>query len=99
MVITQFCPKCGNLLVPTKKGEGSAVLKCSKCGYEISKQPSSYKIETTTSTNTRIHTTSVISNGKTIARKKEEIEQEKEEYYKELFLELLHEEEYGGEET
>ncbi|MEM0006363.1 MAG: DNA-directed RNA polymerase subunit M, partial [Ignisphaera sp.] len=52
-MITQFCPKCGNLLVPTKKGEGSAVLKCSKCGYEISKQPSSYKIETTTSTNTR----------------------------------------------
>ncbi len=75
------------------------VLRCSKCGYEISSQQSTYKIETTTSDSTRIRTTSVISDGKAIARKKEEIEQEKEEYYKELFLELLHEEEYGGEET
>ncbi|MCS7111949.1 MAG: DNA-directed RNA polymerase subunit M [Ignisphaera sp.] len=96
---TQFCPKCGGLLLPTKKEEGTIALKCSKCGYEASTQQSTYKIETTTSTSSRVHTTSVISNGKTIARKKEEIEQEKEEYYKELFLELLHEEEYGGEET
>lgn len=97
-MVTQFCPKCGGLLVPTKR-EGSIVLKCSKCGYEVSTQHPTYKIETTTSTSTRVHTTSVISDGKTMARKKEEIEQEKEEYYKELFLELLHEEEYGGEET
>jgi len=99
VVTTQFCPKCGGLLVPIKKEDGSTVLKCSKCGYEASSQKPSYKIETPTSTATRVHTTSIISNGKTITRKKEEIEQEKEEYYKELFLELLHEEEDGGEET
>lgn len=96
---TQFCPKCGSLLLPAKKEEGTAVLRCSKCGYEIATRPPTYRIETTTSVSSRVHTTSVISEGRTAARKKEEIEQEKEEYYREVFLELLHEEEYGGEES
>lgn len=31
----RFCPKCGGLMVPTKK-DGKKYLKCTKCGYEMS---------------------------------------------------------------
>ncbi len=88
---------------PMKKDDGSMVLKCSKCGYEIpfsgSSSGAGYTMGIQTSSSDRVKTTSVISEGKKIGRKKEEIEQEKEEYYKEVFLDLLREEEYGGEET
>lgn len=30
----RFCPKDGTLLVPQKK-DGTTVLKCPKCGYEV----------------------------------------------------------------
>jgi DNA-directed RNA polymerase subunit M len=30
----RFCPKDGTLMVPQKK-DGTTVLKCPKCGYEI----------------------------------------------------------------
>ena len=29
----EFCPECGKLLIPKKKGK-SKILACSKCGYE-----------------------------------------------------------------
>ena len=29
----EFCPDCGKLLIPKKKGK-SKVLACAKCGYE-----------------------------------------------------------------
>ena len=29
----EFCPECGKLLIPKKKGK-SKVLTCPKCGYE-----------------------------------------------------------------
>ena len=29
----EFCPDCGKLLIPKKKGK-SRVLACAKCGYE-----------------------------------------------------------------
>ncbi|MGB9785432.1 MAG: zf-TFIIB domain-containing protein, partial [Fervidicoccaceae archaeon] len=31
--MTKFCPKCGGVMVPTKRGN-QIVLKCTKCGYE-----------------------------------------------------------------
>jgi len=91
----QFCPKCGGLLTPYKKEDGSTVLKCNRCGYEIQQQSARYTLSVKQS---KIFTTSVVSEGKAAPRKKEEIEQEREEYYKELFMELMREEEYGGEE-
>ena len=30
----EYCPKCGNLLLPKRK-EGRTVLYCSRCNYEI----------------------------------------------------------------
>jgi len=93
----QFCPKCRGLMMPVKRDDGTTALRCSKCGYEILPQGKEYTIGAQTSSTGRVKTTSVISEGKRVGRKKEELEQEKEEYYKEVFLELLHEEEYGEE--
>ena len=84
-------------MMPIRK-DGRTVLRCSKCGYEMEGRGTEYRIGGPTASNARVHTTSLISEAKARSRSKEEIEQEKEEYYKELFLELLREEEYGGEE-
>jgi len=95
----RFCPKCGGLMMPVKKGSAT-VLKCTKCGYELSgANVGDYKIGVEVSREAHVHTTSLVSEGRARHRSREEIEQEKEEYYRELFLELLKEEEYGGEES
>ncbi len=83
--------------MPVKRDDGTYALRCSKCGYEILPHGKEYTVGASTTSTDRVKTTSVISEGKKVSRKKEEIEQEKEEYYKEVFLELLHEEEYGEE--
>jgi len=95
----KFCPKCGGLMMPIRK-DGKTVLRCTKCGYEMAAGSSTeYRIGVAISSGAHVHTTSLISEGRVRHRSKEEIEQEKEEYYRELFLELLKEEEYGGEES
>jgi len=98
VIAVRFCPKCGGLMMPERSGSRN-VLRCTKCGHvaEIAGE-SGYRIGGPTTSVARIYTTSLVSEAKTRARSKEEIEQEKEEYYKELFLELLREEEYGEEE-
>ncbi len=90
----EFCPKCGGVMMPVKKGE-SVYLKCSKCGYE--KKASGdmlrgYTISRETDRSLRVKTTSRISEARTISRSIEELEQEKEEYY-EIFLDLVEKEE------
>ncbi len=95
----RFCPKCGGLMMPVRK-DGATVLRCTKCGYELrGGDVKEYRIGVEISAGAHVHTTSLVSEGKARHRSKEEIEQEKEEYYRELFLELLREEEYGGEES
>jgi|Deesub1362B_J571_1020462.scaffolds.fasta_scaffold49371_1 DNA-directed RNA polymerase subunit M len=89
----KFCPKCGTLLVPSKKGKKST-LKCPKCGYEerIKRAAKSeYKLSVKADTNLKVKTTSLVSEKKEVLRKKEEIEQEKEEFY-EVLLDLMKEE-------
>ncbi len=84
--------------MPYRKN-GKTVLRCTKCGYELeASNVMDYRIGGATAASARVMTTSLVSEGRAMHRSKEEIEQEKEEYYKELFLELLREEEYGGEE-
>lgn len=85
--------------MPAKRADGATALRCSRCGYEVLTGKTVYTIGSETSSTARVRTTSVISEGRAMSRKKEEIEYEKEEYYKELFMELLSEEEYGGEEA
>ena len=88
-------------MIPSKSND-IIILKCSKCGYE-KKMPSkrgkeAYKINKHIDQSLRTKTTSRISESpQGLSRSKEEIEQEKEEYY-EIFLDLVREEEESGEE-
>ncbi|MFN3268357.1 MAG: hypothetical protein ACK416_03755 [Zestosphaera sp.] len=91
----KFCPKCGTLLIPVREGD-KTYLACSRCGYkEPLKEGSKYKLESKTSSESRVKTTSVVSSEGEKLRKSEELEQEKENYY-EIFLELMSEEEGGS---
>lgn len=91
----KFCPKCGTMLIPVRE-EGKTYLVCSGCGYKESlREGSRYKLESKTSNESRVKTTSVVSSEKEKLRKSEELEQEKENYY-EIFLELMSEEEGGS---
>ncbi|BCU67341.1 hypothetical protein HS7_07780 [Sulfolobales archaeon HS-7] len=95
----KFCPKCGGFMVPYKK-EDKEYLRCTKCKYEMqisNKDKRDYNISENKSKN-KILTTSLVS--ETNAREnKDELEQEREEYYREVGLELLRDELEGDEET
>ncbi len=88
----KFCPKCGTMMVPVRKGN-KVVLKCPKCGYEeeLKGKAKDYKIEIK-ETSQKVKTTSIVSEKKGKGRGKEELEQEKEDYY-EVFLDLMSQEE------
>jgi len=95
----RFCPKCGGLMVPVKRG-GKIIYKCTKCGYEMEAKGSEkgYRVVEKVDEEERVVTTSKVSEpAKRKLRTKEEHEQELEEYY-EVALELLQEEFEGGEE-
>jgi len=96
----KFCPQCGGLMVPIKKND-KPVLKCTKCGFEMETSISvakEYKMEASVSAESRVLTTSLISEPpKRKLRSKEEYEQEREEWY-EVALEIMQAEEGGEEE-
>lgn len=93
----RFCPKCGGLMVPAKRGKES-YLRCTKCGYEVKASGlSEYRVSENVSSEERIVTTSKVSEGAgRRLRSREEHLQELEEYY-EVALELLQEEFGEGE--
>lgn len=96
----QFCPKCGGLMVPAKKDDKD-ILKCKKCGYEKEmdkKDKKAYEIKASAKTN-KVLTTSIVSEKEGRRRDEDELEQEREEYYKEIGLELLRDEFEGSEEN
>lgn len=85
-------------MVPQKKNN-SYVYKCPSCGYEeVSKTGEKYRLSGKASAESKVKTTSIVSEGGGLARSQEELEQEKEEFY-EILLDLLSEEEGGSEET
>lgn len=93
----KFCPKCGNLLVPVRKGE-KLILRCRICGYEeeVSKAVGKeYTIKHNVEEEKRVKTSKVSEPIKPIRR--EEEREMLQEYY-EIFLETFSEEEVGGEE-
>ncbi len=86
-------------MVPTRKEE-KILLKCTNCGFEEESTISvvkEYRVTASIPAESRIITTSIVSEapGKKL-RRKEEYEQEREEYY-EIALELLQEELEGTE--
>ncbi len=84
-------------MVPQRTSDGH-IYKCPKCGHEeVSKTGEKYRLTGSAGAEPKVKTTSVVSEGGGLARSREEIEQEKEEFY-EILLELLSEEE-GGEES
>lgn len=87
-------------MVPIKKND-KPMLKCTKCGFEMETSISvakEYKIEANVSAESRVLTTSLISEPpKRKLRSKEEYEQEREEWY-EVALEIMQAEEGGEEE-
>jgi len=97
----RFCPKCGGFLVPIKK-DGKDYLKCNKCGYERAmkeEEKKEYTIKSSKSRSERVLTTSLVSDKSGRNPHEEELAQEREEYYKEIGLDLLKEEFESGEES
>ncbi len=89
----KFCPKCGTMLEPVRKGK-KTLLRCPSCGYEEAlgrKSSKEYKIVMKSNAQEKVKTTSLVSEGRSVQRRKEEIEQEKEEFY-EVLLDLMSEE-------
>lgn len=96
VVNMEFCPKCGNLMVPVRKHE-KTVLKCRACGYELEKTRVDYKISHHVGESKHVITSKVSEEkGRSLRRSEErEILQE----YYEVFLETFSEEESGSEES
>ncbi len=96
----KFCPHCGGLMTPTRKG-GKTLLRCIRCGFEQELTAGvrrEYTAAITTDKSLRVITTSRVSEpGKRELRTREELEQEREEFY-EIALELMSSEEMGEEE-
>ncbi len=85
-------------MIPQKSGD-TYIYKCPSCNYEEKAERSrGYRLSGKSSAENKVKTTSIVSEGRGAGRSQEEIEQEKEEFY-EILLDLLSEEETGGEET
>ncbi len=83
--------------MPTKK-DGKEILKCNKCGFEkevSDKEKKEYSVKATAEKK-NVKTTSLVSESST-RNLTDDLEQEREEYYKEVGLELLREEFEEGE--
>lgn len=88
-------------MVPNKKDD-KWFLRCTKCGYEremSEAEKKEYKVKEEKDKNNRVLTTSLVSDKSGRSRGEEELEQEREEYYKEIGLELLRDELEGSEEN
>jgi len=94
--MVKFCPKCGSIMVPTRKN-GKIYMKCTRCGYEVEvkeekgrKDSITYQIEA----NKRV-ATAVASEAK--ERKLTEEEREMLSEFYEIFLEEFEKEEESSE--
>jgi len=94
--MVEFCPKCGNLLVPTRRKGGKVLLVCRKCKFEKEYESSSYRGVQLIDKNKKIKT-SVIEKPVEVSKEKRvrEIELLQEAYY-EVFLETMAEQEVEG---
>ena len=90
----KFCPKCGGVMMPAKRGEEVGV-KCLRCGYEITASKDvveKYKSVSKPDTRMKVISTKTVSRRKGVMGSREELEQAKDAYY-ELVLDQMGE--YG----
>lgn len=81
--MVKFCPRCGSILVPTRK-DNKIYLKCNKCGYETLEKEKKYGMTYQVESTKRV-ATAVASEAKELKLTPEEREMLS-EYY-EIFLE------------
>lgn len=82
----EFCPKCGKLLIPDKRGEKTYLL-CKSCGFEKPiTESKGYKLVQTVEEGKRRKTLIVEEPTKIVKKRKEEERELMADYY-ELFLE------------
>ena len=92
----QFCPKCGNLMVPVRK-DGKTVLRCRICHYETDAKKRlgrEYRLSHSVEEEKRVKTARVSEPGRPL--RSEEEREILQEYY-EVFLESFAEEEASEE--
>jgi DNA-directed RNA polymerase subunit M len=85
-------------MVPVKK-DGKDYLRCTKCGYEMKmtkKERKEFQVKEQIKNN--VLTTSTVSNLNERGLDEEQLQQEREEYYKEIGQDLLQREFEGEEE-
>lgn len=92
----KFCPKCGSIMRLQRQG-GSRFLVCTNpgCGYRIEAEPEAlreYRSVSRPDAKARVVTTGKVSEIRSVAGRREEMEQAKEDYY-EILLDNLNE--YG----
>lgn len=82
--------------MPTKK-DGKEILRCTKCKYEmeVKKEEKSEYSVVGKGKSEKVLTTSIVSENNS-RDNKDELEQEREEYYREVGLELLRDELEGA---
>lgn len=87
-------------MIPAKKEKRRVVFRCRSCGHEAKvreKEAIGYRMKETVDRKMRVITTSKISEPAKALRRREEKEQEIEEYY-EIVLDMMQEEYGEGEE-
>ncbi|MCX8195888.1 MAG: transcription elongation factor [Acidilobaceae archaeon] len=88
----RFCPRCGSVVVPVKKGD-ELFSRCTRCGYEEKLEVAKEEYKSTIKAREKVITTKVISKSKGIdVKREEELEQAKDSYY-EIVLDQIGE--YG----
>ncbi|MEM2024769.1 MAG: DNA-directed RNA polymerase subunit M [Desulfurococcaceae archaeon] len=92
--MVKFCPRCGSIMVPTKK-DSEVYLKCNKCGFETKKKSEKYTVKYQVESAKRV-ATAVASEAKETKLTPEEREMLS-EYY-EIFLEEFERESEESEE-
>lgn len=81
----KFCPKCSNLLLPTKDETGKVTLKCS-CGYKAKAKTAKEYVIRFPIKHTQRDFVEVIEEGSRIKRKSREIDEDERQEQLELLL-------------
>ncbi|RLE84309.1 MAG: DNA-directed RNA polymerase subunit M [Thermoprotei archaeon] len=86
--MVEFCPRCGSVLVPSKRN-GKAYLVCGSCGYSRQVKSSSSYIRRERISEDRKTKVAVLERGERKGKEKLEEERELLQEYYEVFLDTM----------